>query len=110
LGYQHKGAQQTNYQQYNTTDLHLRTPHVELPIFLGESPRAWLLECEDIFHPVNIPAENRVKWGIAHIRGQAKTWISSSDIYLQRLTWQQLSQILLDRFPDNVATDLMDQL
>jgi hypothetical protein len=69
-----------------------------------------LLECEDIFDLVNIPAENRVKWGIAHIRGQAKTWISSSGIDLQRLTWMQLSQVLLDRFPDNVAIDPMDQL
>jgi hypothetical protein len=88
LGYQHNGAQQTNYQQYSTTDMHLRTPHGELPIFQGVSPWAWLLECEDMFDLVNIPAENRVKWGIAHIRRQAKTWISSSGIDLQRLTWQ----------------------
>jgi hypothetical protein len=50
--------------------IQLRTPHVELPIFLGEAPRSWLLECEDIFNLVQIPMENQVKWGIAHIRGQ----------------------------------------
>jgi hypothetical protein len=29
----------------NVTELQIRTPHVELPIFTGEAPRAWLLEC-----------------------------------------------------------------
>jgi hypothetical protein len=95
---------QTNY------EVHLRTPHVELPIFLGEAPRAWLLECEDILELVNIPAEHRVKWGLAHIRGQAKTWISTAGLNLQTLSWEQLSQILIDRFPDAVSNDPMDQL
>jgi hypothetical protein len=83
---------------------------VEIPTFHGESPRAWLLECEDIFDLVDIPAENRVKWGLAHIRGQAKTWISSSGLNLQAINWQELSQVLIDRFPDNTANDPMDQL
>jgi hypothetical protein len=39
----------------SSTDVQLRTPHVELPIFTGEAPRAWLLECEDIFTLVQIP-------------------------------------------------------
>jgi hypothetical protein len=53
---------------------------------------------------------NRVKWGLAHIRGQAKTWISSSGLHLQTLTWQELSQVLIDRFPNATANDHMDQL
>jgi hypothetical protein len=44
---------------------------VELPTFHGENPRAWLLETEDIFKLVGINGEARVRWGIAHIRGQA---------------------------------------
>jgi hypothetical protein len=88
----------------------LRTPHVEIPTFHGESPRAWLLECEDIFDLVDIPTESRVKWALAHIRGQAKTWISSSGVDLHSINWQELSQVLIERFPDNVANDPMDQL
>jgi hypothetical protein len=60
----------------------MRTPNVELPLFLGDSPRAWLLECEDIFDFVSIPVENRVKWGLAHIRGHAKNWINNSGLAL----------------------------
>jgi hypothetical protein len=70
--------------QHTNNDLHLRTPHVELPIFTGDAPRAWLLECEDVFNLVEIPMANRVKWGLAHIRGQAKTWINSSELHLQQ--------------------------
>jgi hypothetical protein len=45
----------------SSTDVQLRTPHVELPIFTGEAPRAWLLECEDIFTLVQIPQATRVQ-------------------------------------------------
>ncbi|KAK1693984.1 hypothetical protein QYE76_010681 [Lolium multiflorum] len=100
----------TQPQNQPNYEVHLRTPHVELPIFLGEAPRSWLLECEDILDLVNIPAEHRVKWGLAHIRGQAKTWISTSGLNLQTLSWEQLSQVLIDRFPDSVPNDPMDQL
>jgi hypothetical protein len=68
------------------------------------------LECEDVFNLVEIPLTSRVKWGLAHIRGQAKTWISSSGLPLQTLSWQELSQMLIDRFPDATAHDPMDQL
>jgi hypothetical protein len=83
---------------------------VELPIFSGEAPRAWLLECEDIFNLVQIPMENRVKWGIAHIRGQAKTWLSSAGFHLNNMSWSDLSSVLLEKFPDTLAADPMDQL
>jgi hypothetical protein len=83
---------------------------VELPIFLGEAPRSWLLECKDIFNLVQIPMENRVKWGIGHIRGQEKTWLSSSGFHLDKMSWSDLSSVLLERFPDTMAADPMDQL
>jgi hypothetical protein len=79
-------------------------------MFTGDSPRAWLLECEDIFTLTSIPRENRVKWGIAYIRGQAKTWLSSSGLDLQNISWAQLSQVLIERFPDTISSDPMDQL
>jgi hypothetical protein len=47
---------------------------------------------------VDIPAENRVKWGLAHIRGHAKTWISSYGLNLQSISWKELGQVLIDRF------------
>jgi hypothetical protein len=96
--------------QRQSAKIQLRTPHVELPIFSGEAPRSWLLECEDIFNLVQIPMENRVKWGIAHIRGQAKTWLSSSGFHLDKMSWSDLSSVLLERFPDTMAADPMDQL
>jgi hypothetical protein len=83
---------------------------VELPIFSGEAPRSWLLECEDIFNLVQIPLENGVKWGIAHIRGQAKTWLSSSGFHLDKMSWSDLSSVLLERFPDTMAADPTNQL
>jgi len=87
-----------------------RTPHVELPLFHCENPRAWLLECEDLFNLVNIPVDGRVKWGIAHIRGQAKTWLNSAGLNANNTSWADLGQILLQRFPDAVTSDPMDQL
>jgi hypothetical protein len=59
---------------------------------------------------VNIPAEYRVKWDLGHIQGQAKTWISTSGINLHTLSWEQLSQVLIDHFLDTVPNDPMDQL
>jgi len=88
----------------------LRTPHVELPSFTGDNPRAWILETEDIFRLVGINGEARVRWGLAHIHGQAKIWISSSGLDLQQISWAELCTILLDRFPDAVTIDPMEQL
>jgi hypothetical protein len=83
---------------------------VELPTFHGENPRAWLLETEDIFKLVGINGEARVRWGIAHIRGQAKIWLNSSGMDLQRMSWAELCQALIERFPDTVTVDPMEQL
>jgi hypothetical protein len=83
---------------------------VELPTFHGENPRAWLLETEDIFKLVGINGEARVRWGIAHIRGQAKIWLSSSGMDLQGMSWAELGKVLIERFPDTVTVDPMEQL
>jgi hypothetical protein len=83
---------------------------VELPVFSGDNLRAWMLECDDVFNLVSIPADQRVKWGLAHIRGQAKTWLNGASIQLQTITWDKLCEILIDRFPDTVSTDPMDLL
>jgi hypothetical protein len=49
-----------------------------------------------------------VKWGLAHVREQAKTWLSSSAINLQQLSWSRLFQVLIERFPYNLSLDPMD--
>jgi hypothetical protein len=92
------------------TEPHIRTPHVELPTFQGDNPRAWFLECEDIFALVGIPEEERARWGLAHVRGKAKTWLNSAGVNLQNLSWPELCKLLIDRFPDNHLVDPMDQL
>jgi hypothetical protein len=83
---------------------------VELPTFSGESPRAWILESEDIFKLIGITGELRVRWGLAHIRGQAKTWLSSAGLDLQQISWAELCQVLIERFSDTVTIDPMEQL
>jgi hypothetical protein len=95
----------TNYQEPQ-----LRTPHVELPLFSGDNPRAWILEAEDIFKLIGITGTMRVKWGIAHIRGQAKIWLSSSGLDLHEISWAELCKVLIERFPDTVTIDPMEQL
>jgi hypothetical protein len=79
-----------NHSNHQHNEPHLRTPHVELPIFQGENPRAWILDCEDIFSLVGITEDQRVRWGLAHVRGQAKTWLSTSGLNLQSITWKEL--------------------
>jgi hypothetical protein len=83
---------------------------VELPSFMGDNPRAWILETEDIFRLVGITGEARVRWGLAHIRGQAKLWLSSSGMDLQQMSWAELCTTLIDRFPDTITIDPMEQL
>jgi hypothetical protein len=83
---------------------------VELPTFSGESPRAWILEPEDIFKLIGITGELRVRWGLAHIRGQAKTWLISAWLDLQQISWAELCQVLIERFSDTVTIDPMEQL
>jgi hypothetical protein len=72
--------------------------------------RAWILECDELFNLANIPAAHRARWGIAHVRGHAKTWLKSSTIDLNSVSWDTLCQTLIERFPDTVSTDPMDQL
>jgi hypothetical protein len=69
-----------------------------------------MLECDDLFNLANIPTEQRAKWGIAHIRGQAKTWLNSSNLNLNAVSWDALCQELIDHFPDSISTDPMDQM
>jgi hypothetical protein len=101
--------QQTQHQAQHT-DPHIRTPHVELPIFTGDNPRAWILECEDLFSLVGIVNDQQVKWGLAHVRGQAKTWLSSSGLNLKTISWADLYRVLLERFPEGQHIDPMEQL
>ena len=54
--------------------------------------------------------DQRVRWGLAHVRGQAKIWISSAQLNLQDISWSQLCQVLIERFPDVQSVDPMDQL
>lgn len=68
----------------------MRTPHVELPIFTSSGPRAWMLECEDVFGLVNISTDQRVKWGLAHIRRHAKTWLNGAGYNLTTISWTEL--------------------
>jgi hypothetical protein len=96
--------------QQQSSEIHLRTPHMELPLFTGENPRAWLLECEDIFNLIKIPADARAQWGIAHIRGQAKTWLNTAGFHLQHISWSELGSVLLERFPDAITSDPMELL
>ena len=83
---------------------------MEILLFNGVNPRAWTLECEDLFNLVKLPKENRVQWGIAHIRGQAKTWLSSSGLKVHDLSWSELTKVLIERFPDTNTVDPMEQL
>jgi hypothetical protein len=59
---------------------------------------------------VGITGELRVRWGLAHVRGQAKTWLSSSGLDLQQISWAELCQVLIEKFPDTVTIDPMEQL
>jgi hypothetical protein len=68
------------------------------------------LECEDLFILVGITEEQRVCWGLAHVRGQAKTWLSTAGLDLKKITWPELCQVLIEIFPDNQNVDPMDQL
>jgi hypothetical protein len=46
--------QNNHTHHHNSYEPHIRAPHVEIPLFHGENPRAWLLECEDLFNLVKI--------------------------------------------------------
>ena len=59
---------------------------------------------------MGITHEQRVRWGLAHIRGQAKTWLSSAGLNLQTISWNALCHVLIERFPDIQSADPMDRL
>jgi hypothetical protein len=58
------------------------SPHVELSTLHGENTMSWISESEEIFTLEGITKKQRVRWGLAHIRGQAKTWLNSSGMHL----------------------------
>jgi hypothetical protein len=72
---------------------------MELPVLFGDNAQAWIDECESVFTLTGIPHEAKVKWAHAHIRGKAKTWLSSSKIEVYLLNWTQFCELLCDRFP-----------
>jgi hypothetical protein len=59
---------------------------------------------------VGIVNDQQVKWGLAHVRGQAKTWLSSSGLNLKTMSWADLCRVLLERFPEGQHIDPMEQL
>jgi hypothetical protein len=82
---------------------------VDLPLFHGDNAAAWLLECEGIFDLAGIDNEHKIKWANAHIHGKAKTWLSSANIQLYLMNWQQFCSLLCERFPGPSADDSMEQ-
>jgi hypothetical protein len=78
--------------------------------FSQENPRAWILQCEDLFSLVGNVNDQQVKWGLAHVRGQAKTWLSSSGMNPKTISWADLCRFLLERFPEGQHIDPMEQL
>jgi hypothetical protein len=66
--------------RHNHSEPSIRTPSVDLPLFHGDNAATWILECEGIFDLAGIDNEHKIKWANAHIRGKAKTWLSSSNL------------------------------
>jgi hypothetical protein len=103
----------------DTTDKHhtqavcqepyIRTPSVDLPLFFGDNALAWIEECESIFQLTGITNDSKVKWANAHMRGKAKTWLSSSSINLYLLNWPQFCDLICDRFPAPGEHESMEQ-
>jgi hypothetical protein len=82
---------------------------VELPLFFGDNASSWIEDCESIFHLAGITNEAKVKWDNAHIRGKAKTWLSSSNINIYLLNWPQFCDLLTERFPPMGEHETMEQ-
>jgi hypothetical protein len=82
---------------------------MEFPLFHGDNAATWLDECDSIFHLLGIQNEAKVKWANAHIRGRAKTWLSSTDISIYLMNWHQFCELLVERFPTPGEHDTMEQ-
>jgi hypothetical protein len=47
---------------------------------------------------------------MAHVRGQAKTWLSSSGMNLKTISWADLCCVVLECFPEGQHIDPMEHL
>ena len=92
-----------------TQEPYIRTPSIELPLFYGENACNWIEECESIFALMGIQHESKVKWANAHIRGKAKTWLSSTKLNIYLMNWHQFCELLCDRFPSPGEHETMEQ-
>jgi hypothetical protein len=73
-----------------------RLPIAELPLFYGDNGYQWLQDCEGVFELAGITSEYKLKWGAAHFRGKAKTWLNDCNVPLTLMNWTQFSELLLD--------------
>jgi hypothetical protein len=64
---------------------------------------------KDLFSLVGIISDQHVK-GLALVRGQAKTWLSSLSMSLKTISWVDLCRVLLECFPKGQHIDPMEQL
>jgi hypothetical protein len=99
---------ETRFPQQTSQEPHIRTPSIELPIFTGENAAAWIQECESVFELAGVAPENKIKWANAHIRGKAKTWITSYSFEMYLMNWSQFCSLLCDIFPSSGAKETME--
>jgi hypothetical protein len=61
-----------------------------------------------VFELAGSAPENKIKWANAHIRGKAKTWLTSCSFEMYLMNWSQFCSLLCDRFPSSGAEETME--
>jgi len=73
-------------------------PQLEFPKFDGSNPKIWVKRCENYFDICDVPHEHWVKLATMYFSGSTAFWMQSIELDIRKLSWENLSKAVVDRF------------
>jgi len=82
-------------------------PKLEFSKFDGEFPRAWRDECEMFFEVYAVHSSLKTRMAALNFQGVAKTWLQTVQRLGRILDWDQLCDMVMQRFDKNQYQTLL---
>lgn len=80
-------------------------PKMELPLFDGHNPREWIRKCDKFCLVHQIEDGQKTDLAEMYWEGKVDTWYQSLKLTRGRISWKELSTLLIKRFEDKGVMD-----
>jgi hypothetical protein len=82
---------------------------MDFPRFDGTNPQEWLWTTEKYFAMVYVPDDAKFDYAQMYVTGKADTWLRNSGVLEEELTWARFCKVLLKRFTEISAYDVVNE-